>query len=323
MTQIMCPMQIHGLPPNPDETMSDSISAAERARLLTLATRASVTTACLLIVAKLVAYWHSGSVSILASLVDSLMDGGASLLNLVAVRYALAPPDAQHRFGHGKAESIAALAQATFIAGSGFFLVAESLSRMVRPRPLEDVGLGLAVMLGAMLLTLALLALQHHVIRRTRSRAIEADALHYRMDLLSNSAIILALLLTQLGWFMADSLFALAIAAYILYSAWHIGAGAFQDLLDRELPNETRLEIIRLATGHSGVEGIHDLRTRLSGHTAFIQLHLDLDETLSLAAAHQISDEVQAAILTRLPTADVVIHQDPVSVAAAVPLPER
>ncbi len=307
--------------PQTEEPMSESTSTAERARLLSLATRASVATACLLVIAKLVAYWYSDSVSILASLVDSLMDGGASLLNLVAVRYALAPPDAKHRFGHGKAESIAALAQATFIAGSGFFLVAESLSRMVRPRPLEDPGLGIVVMLGAIVITLLLQVLQHHVIRRTQSRAIEADALHYRMDLLTNSAIILALLLTQLGWFMADSLFALAIAIYILYSAWHIGAEAFQDLLDRELPNETRLEIIRLATGHPGVEGIHDLRTRLSGHTAFIQLHLDLDETLTLAEAHRISDEVHTAVIAHIPDADIVIHQDPVPAAAAVPLP--
>jgi ferrous-iron efflux pump FieF len=300
--------------------MAAPITTAEREQLLKLATYASVGTAALLICAKLVAYWYSDSVSILASLVDSLMDGGASLLNLLAVRYALAPPDAQHRFGHGKAESLAALAQAMFIAGSGLFLIMESSSRLVRPRPLEDIGLGLIVMVAAMVVTLILQAVQHHVISRTDSSAIRADALHYRMDLLTNAAIIAALLFARQGWEWTDPVFALAIAGYILYSAWHIGEAAFHHLLDRELPEATRTEIIRLATSHPEVAGLHDLRTRLSGPTAFIQLHLDLDRNLSLAQAHRISDEVEAAILRAFPAADVVIHQDPVAVAAVVPI---
>ena len=295
--------------------MQQPLSREEAERLLTLATRASVATAACLIAAKVVAYAVTGSVSILASLVDSLMDGAASLLNLFAVRYALSPPDREHRFGHGKAESLAALGQAMFIAGSGLFLIMESITRLLRPRPLEDLGIGLWVMLAATVATLALLALQRHVIRRTGSAAIRADALHYRTDLLSNGAIILALLLSQRGWPGVDPLFALAIAGYVLYSAGKIGNRALQDLLDRELPDDTRERISRLALEHPQVLGLHDLRTRLSGRTEFIQLHLELDRNLSLAAAHAISDEVEAGILRMLPTADVVIHQDPVDTA--------
>ena len=296
------------------------VTPTERARLVRLASYASLSTAAVLVVAKLLAYWHSGSVSILASLVDSLMDGAASAINFVAVRYALAPPDTRHRFGHGKAESIAALAQAAFIAGSGLFLFAEASSRLLRPEPLEDTALGLAVMAGAIVLTLLLQALQYHVVRRTGSQAIAADALHYRMDLLSQGVIIAALLLTQMGWMAADGLFALGIAVYILYGAWGIGESAFQDLMDRELDNDTRTAILSHAIAHPDVIGVHDLRSRRSGGTAIVQLHLDLDRTLSLAEAHRISDEVRRAIETALPGADVLIHQDPVEKSAVAAL---
>ncbi len=299
---------------------SSPVSPAQRARLVTIASHASVATAAVLIVAKLWAYWQSDSVSVLASLVDSLMDGGASLINLIAVRYSLAPADAQHRFGHGKAESIAALIQAGFIAGSGLFLVTESLSRLLRPRALEDPALGVAVMGGAILLTLLLQAVQYHVVRRTGSQAIAADALHYRMDLLSQTAIIAALLLAQSGWVAADAVFALGIAGYILHGAWCIGGQAIQDLLDRELDSDTRTVIIRCATAHPGVVGVHSLRSRRSGGTAIVQLHLDMDAELTLENAHRIGDEVSDAIRAALPGTDVLIHPDPVASAAAMSL---
>lgn len=181
-----------------------SIEGAHSARLLKFATYASVTTAVILIVAKLAAYIATNSVSVLASLIDSLLDAGASIINLFAVRYALEPPDDEHRFGHGKAESIAGLAQSMFIAGSGVFLIIESIERLAKPAPIDELGLGLAVMVFAIAATLALLAIQHYVIRRTHSVAIKADSLHYKTDLLTNTAIILALVLSQLGWYGMD-----------------------------------------------------------------------------------------------------------------------
>lgn len=305
--------------------MSEPITPAESQRLLKLATYASIITAGILIAAKLGAYLLTNSVSVLASLVDSFMDAGASLINLLAVRYALAPPDREHRYGHGKAESVAGLAQATFIAGSGVFLILEAVDRLLHPKPLEAIGIGLGVMVFAILATLILMAIQHYVIKRTRSTAIRADALHYKTDVLSNTSIIVALLLSELGWLGVDPIFALAIAAYILYSAWGIGSEAFHDLLDHELPQETRQQIIQIVKDNPKVYGLHDLRTRLSGRTEFIQMHLELDDHLRLVEAHAIADDVETKIKQAIPTADVVIHQDPISSVdkAALPLFKR
>lgn len=293
--------------------MSETISKAESNQLLKLATYASVATAAILIAAKLGAYLLTNSVSVLASLVDSLMDAGASLINLLAVHYALAPPDREHRYGHGKAESIAGLAQATFIAGSGLFLILEAVDRLLHPKPLEAVGIGLGVMIFAIVATAILMAIQHYVIKRTRSTAIRADALHYKTDLLTNVAIIAALLLSEIGWLGIDPIFALVIAAYILYSSWGIGTEAFHDLLDHELPQDKRELIIQIIKDHPKVQGMHDLRTRLSGRTEFIQMHLELDDYLPLIEAHAIADEVEEKIKQAMPSADVVIHQDPIS----------
>jgi len=284
---------------------------SDAAKLLRIATYASVATATLLILAKTVAWLLTGSVSVMASLVDSVMDAGASLINLFAVRYSLMPADDEHRFGHGKAEALAGLGQATFIAGSAVFLVLHAFDRLLHPQPLAQIGVGLAVMLFAILATVVLLWIQHYVIKRTNSTAIRADALHYATDLATNSATVLALLLAQLGWSGLDPLFALGIAAYILYSAYHIAWEASQLLLDRELSAQEREEIESIAQSTPKVLGLHGLRTRQSGQTKVIQLHLELDDDLSLADAHRISLAVDEALRARFPAADITIHQDP------------
>lgn len=302
--------------------MSDSASSpAEAARLLRLATSASVVTAGVLITAKLGAWVVTGSVSLLASLVDSLMDAAASLLNLFAVRYSLKPADQEHRFGHGKAESLAALAQATFIAGSALFLTLHAVDRLLHPRPLEQPGIGILVMIFAIAATLALLALQRHVIRHTDSTAIRADSLHYVTDLLTNAAIVIALLLAEFGWDGLDPLFALGIAAYIFYSAWTIGCDAFQLLMDRELADEIQRRILDAALANPQVRGAHEIRTRRSGQSTFIQLHLELDDDLSLASAHRVGEQVDAAICELVPGAEVLIHKDPASLGNERKLP--
>jgi len=284
---------------------------SDAAKLLRIATYASVATATLLILAKTVAWLLTGSVSVMASLVDSVMDAGASLINLFAVRYSLMPADDEHRFGHGKAEALAGLGQATFIAGSAVFLVLHAFDRLLHPQPLAQIGVGLAVMLFAILATVVLLWIQHYVIKRTNSTAIRADALHYATDLATNSATVLALLLAQLGWSGLDPLFALGIAAYILYSAYHIAWEASQLLLDRELSAQEREQIESIAQSTPRVLGLHGLRTRQSGQTKVIQLHLELDDDLSLADAHRISLAVDEALRARFPAADITIHQDP------------
>lgn len=284
---------------------------SDTAKLLRIATYASVATATLLILAKTVAWLLTGSVSVMASLVDSVMDAGASLINLFAVRYSLMPADDEHRFGHGKAEALAGLGQATFIAGSAVFLVLHAFDRLLHPQPLAQIGVGLSVMLFAILATVVLLQIQHYVIKRTNSTAIRADALHYATDLATNSATVLALLLAQLGWSGLDPLFALGIAAYILYSAYRIAWEALQLLLDRELSAQEREEIESIAQSTPRVLGVHGLRTRQSGQTKVIQLHLELDDDLPLADAHRISLAVDEGLRARFPAADITIHQDP------------
>jgi ferrous-iron efflux pump FieF len=298
----------------PDTTSSvKPVTSPETARLLRLATYASVGTAAVLILAKLVAWLMTGSVSVLASLVDSALDVGASLVNLFAVRWSLMPPDAEHRFGHGKAEALAALGQATFIGGSAVFLGLQALDRLFNPRPIEETGVGLVVIGLAILATLALLTFQRYVIRRTGSTAIRADALHYATDLATNAATIVALLLAGTGWLGADPLFGLAIGAYILYSAARIALDAIDLLMDRELPEEQRRQIETLARAVPGVLGVHGLRTYRSGQAIMIQLHLSLADELPLLAAHQVGVEVETRIRREYPDSDILIHQDPVS----------
>jgi ferrous-iron efflux pump FieF len=305
-------------------TSSDSMHMApqETARLLRLATYASISVATILIVAKLIAWGLSDSVSLLATLIDSVLDALASLINLIAVRHALTPADKEHRFGHGKAEALAGLSQSMFIAGSAGFLLLEAGRRLISPIPVEAVGTGIAVMLFSIIATLLLLGFQQHVIRKTNSTAIKADALHYRTDLLVNASVIAALWLSAQGWDGFDALFACAIGIYILYSAWGIIALSYDHLMDRELPDKQREEIKQLVLQHKSARGLHDLRSRHSGTMTFIQLHLELDDDLSLLEAHRISDEVEASLMEAFPESEIIIHIDPQSVVGHEPMAE-
>ena len=277
-----------------------------------LATYASVTVALCLIPIKVFAYVMTDSVSMLSTLIDSLLDAAASLLNLFAVRAALTPADKEHRFGHGKAEPLAAMGQSAFIGGSAVFLLVEAGNRMFNPSPVQNTGLGIVVMAISIAATIVLVTFQRRVIRRTGSVAIKADSLHYLGDLFVNCAVIVSLLLwRQFSWTFTDPLFAVAIAAYILFTAWQVAHTALDLLMDRELPDDARRKIRDIALAHREVRDIHDLRTRSSGQATFIQFHLELDGNTLLSRAHTISDEVEDAILVAFPGAEVIIHQDP------------
>lgn len=285
-----------------------------------LASIASVAVAIVLIVAKAVVWFRTDSVAILSSLIDSLMDAGASIVNLVAVRHALTPPDAEHRFGHGKAEALAGLGQAAFIAGSAGFLVFQAAERLLHPAPVQHGDLGIAVMALSIVLTFGLVAFQRHVVRRTGSLAIGADSLHYVGDLLTNLAVIVALVLaSRFGVIAADPLFAIGIALYILYAAWGILRESFDHLMDRELPDETRARIRDIALAHPEVRALHDLRTRASGTSHFIQLHLEMDGDMTLMRAHRIAEEVEESIRIAFPGAEVIVHQDPAGIDEITP----
>jgi len=292
--------------------MTDT-SRDKNARLMKLATYASLATAVILIVAKLAAWLWTDSVSILATLIDSCLDAAASLVNLLAVHHALEPADKEHRFGHGKAESLAGLGQATFIAGSAGFLLLEAAGRLFHPQPVGVISVGIGVMIFSIAATFILLAIQRHVVRKTGSTAIKADSLHYTTDVMVNGSVIVALLLATYGWPGFDPLFAVAIGIYILYNAKQIASEAIQHLMDRELPDEDRKRIHEIVFSQKHVKGMHDLRTRRSGTTAFIQLHLELDDNLTLLHAHALSDAVEAKIKKAYPDSEIIIHEDPAS----------
>ncbi len=282
------------------------------ARLMKLATYASVSVALVLIVSKFAAWLMTDAVSLLSTLIDSLLDVGASVLNLIAVRHALEPPDKEHRFGHGKAEALSGLAQAAFITGSAAFLLLEAGERLYNPRLIENTNVGYGVMMLAIVLTLGLVTFQGHVIRQTGSVAITADSAHYKMDVLVNVSVIVSLfLVSRFGWTLADPLFAIAIAVYIIWGAWRIGQTALNMLMDRELGDEQRQKIIEIAGTNPEVKGVHDLRTRSSGNRVFIQMHLEMNGDITLVAAHIIADDVEARIMKAFPTAEVIIHEDP------------
>ncbi|NJO67674.1 MAG: cation diffusion facilitator family transporter [Rhodospirillales bacterium] len=284
-------------------------------RLKKRAAIASVTVATVLIATKTVAWFATGSVSMLSTMIDSFLDLAASLINLLAIRHAAIPADKEHRFGHGKAEPLAGLGQAAFIGGSALFLVVEATQRLVHPQPVENATIGVLVMVFSIAVTSALVLYQKWVIRRTASIAIGADSLHYLSDLLVNLGVILALVLvTQLGWARADPLIALAVALFIVYSAWEVLQTSLNLLMDRELPVADRERIEELARSHPGVRNLHDLRTRSSGTQVFIQLHLEMEPQISLSEAHRISDQVMDRIEESFPGAEVLIHEDPYGV---------
>ncbi|MFP3516938.1 cation diffusion facilitator family transporter [Pseudomonas sp. SIMBA_077] len=292
-------------------------SSPEHARLLRLATRASVAVASVLIVTKAIAWWLSGSISMLAGLTDSLLDGVTSFLNLLAVHYALRPADDDHRYGHGKAESLAGMAQAVFIAVSAVLIAVQAFDRLKNPEPVGAPWISIGVIVFSLVMTVGLLILQHRVVKATGSNAVRADSLHYRSDLMLNGSILVALVFAAVGFPQLDAWFGLGIAVYILWSALQIARESFAVLMDQELPTDVSENMLALACAVPGVLGAHDLRTRISGSNWFVQLHLELPGQLSLLEAHTLSDRVAETIKNVYPRAEVLVHADPVESASS------
>jgi cation diffusion facilitator family transporter len=281
-------------------------------KLMRQATLASVIVAGCLLLLKLVAWVMTDSISIQASLIDSLVDSLASAVNFIAIRQALRPADDEHRFGHGKIEAIAAQGQSIFIAGTALWLGFEALQRFAKPEPIAQTGLGIAVILITILVTLGLVRFQQYVINKTNSTVIKADHLHFKGDLFLNLSVLASLIFSsQLGWHFIDPLCGLAIGGYIMWTSWKIAQAAFNILIDRELPAEDHAKIDAIIQNNPEVRGYHDLKTRSAGPKCFIQLHLELDGTMTLNQAHRIAAQVAEEIRKTFPQTEVIIHQDP------------
>lgn len=288
------------------------MTVTERATLTSRAAMASAAVATGLLVLKGYAAVATGSAAMLGSLADTALDLLASLITLFGVRHAAQPADHDHRFGHGKAEALAALAQVFLIAMSSVGIVYHSVERLIAGVVTHDAELGIAVSIAAIVATAALLAYQKRVIALTGSLAIGTDHLHYRSDVALNVAVIAALALDRLlGIRGIDALFGIAIALWLLWSAWSASGEAIDQLMDREWPPAKRERFLALTRAHPQLAGIHDLRTRTSGTHDFVQFHVWLARDMTITQAHEVMDEIEAIIHREFPAVEVLIHPDP------------
>lgn len=301
-----------------------------RAILTRSAAIASICTALLLVGLKTWASWRTGSTAMLGSLADSALDLAASIATFIGVWVAAMPADEDHRFGHGKAEALAAMLQVILIALSAAGIAFRAITHLVEGQETAGMEEGIAVSLVAIAATFALLLWQRHVLRRTGSLAIQTDHLHYQSDLMLNLAVIAALVLDQsLGFSRADPLFGLAIAAWLLWGAWRAAGEAIDHLMDREWPDERRDAFLEVLSRHPDIRGVHDLRTRTSGSDDFVQFHMAVDRDLTIVEVHDLMDEVEARLEKEFPGVEVLIHPDPKGlvneegVAAEELLPDR
>jgi ferrous-iron efflux pump FieF len=310
--------------------MTEAIDPKVRARLTRSAAMASMAMALFLAALKSWAAWKTGSAAMLGSLADTLLDLMASLATLIGVWIAAQPADEEHRFGHGKAEALAAIVQVMLITVSACGIAWRAVSQLLAGGQTEAAGDGILVSLVAIGATFALLAWQNHVIRRTGSIAIRTDNVHYKSDLALNLAVIAALVLDQyFGLRAADPLFGIAIALWLLWGAWRASSEAVNHLMDHEWPSERRDQFLEVLARHPEIQGVHDLRTRTSGTHDFVQFHMAVDGQMSVVDAHRVMDEVEAKIEREFPGVEVLIHPDPVGLvdevgaAAEELLPER
>lgn len=294
--------------------MSDNNSIQQYGFWVRLASAFAVIAAASMILVKLYAWYQTDSAAMLASLTDSFFDVTASIINFFVIRYALMPADQEHRFGHGKAESLAGLAQAAFILGSAVLLILHSVERIKNPHPIQRPEIAVYATIFAIVITLLLVVVQYQALKRTQSVAIKADSLHYRGDILMNLGVLLAVWLSSIGYNSVDGWMAIGVALYLIWSAREIALESAAALMDKELPEQFTQQITSIVKQHPLVYGVHDIRTRQSGPTKFIQFHLELHDQMSLFEAHEVADKVEASIIREIPEAEVLIHQDPISV---------
>ncbi|QNE32379.1 cation diffusion facilitator family transporter [Sphingomonas sp. NBWT7] len=287
----------------------------EHRRIIPLAMRAalaSVAMATFLLGLKGFAAWHTGSVAMLGSLADTGLDLLASLVTLYGVKLAAEPADHDHRFGHGKAEALAALFQVVLITASAIGIAWRAVERFSSPQVNEDASLGIGVSLVAIVATFGLLAYQRSIIRQTGSVAILADNVHYQSDVLLNCAVIAALVLDQMaGLSGADPVFGIAIALWLAWGAFSASSQAIDMLMDKEWPEDQRAAFIEIAARQPGIRGIHDFRTRRAGSHEFAQFHMEVDRQLTVGAAHDIVESVERRLRDVFPRVEVLIHLDP------------
>ena len=282
--------------------------------LMKWASFASVSTAVFLIVLKFCAYLITGSMAILSSLLDSVQDAITSLVNLFAIRHAIEPADAHHRFGHGKAQALGSLGQSVIIALAGLFLISQSVERFLNPQPIHSLSVGLWVTVFAIFITLVLVSFQNYVIRKTNSLSLRADRAHYAGDVMMNVGVIISMLFAYfLHWDWVDALFGVGVGFYLLSQVWLLSRESFSMLMDTEIPQPLKHQIKEITMSFPSVLEMTQLKTRYSGNRIFIQFALYMDDDLSLKQAHDLIDKIEKALQKKIPEAEIIIHPEPIS----------
>lgn len=279
-------------------------------KLIKSASYLSVSMALIIMLIKTYGWLYTDSQSIFASLVDSMLDISASLINLIAVKLSMQPPDDNHRFGHEKFEDLAVFSQSIFFFASCIFILFSSCKALFFIETVENTELGADIMYICILLTLLLVCYQSFVVYKTKSIIIAADKLHYFSDFLTNIAVVATLHLSKSYWFI-DPIAGILIALYIIRGSYILFRKAIRNLADEEFPQKDKLKILEIVRSHSGSRGVHELKTRYAGNKPFIQFHLEMDASLSLRKAHSIAEEITDNIIASFPLAEVIIHQDP------------
>ncbi|MFV0625727.1 MAG: cation diffusion facilitator family transporter [Alphaproteobacteria bacterium] len=291
---------------------NSKIIADHHNRLKKLAGFLSIFLATFLSLLKIIASLYTGSLAIFSSLIDSLSDVLASTITFVAIRISTKPASREFRYGYGKAEAISSLFQSLFIAASGIFVLVDGIKRLYSHQVLEDNFIGIGIMIISLILTLALVSFQSYVIKKTNSLALKADSAHYVVDIATNLSIILSLVVIKLyKIYWLDSVIAIAISIYLLYMAYSLIKEAVLTLMDQELSDDIRNDIIKTIHEQAFVKGVHDLRTRSLGEKYLFEFHLELDETISLKQAHDYAHITENEIIKKYPNAQVIIHQEP------------
>jgi ferrous-iron efflux pump FieF len=287
-------------------------SLNENDKLVKNATIFSVIAAVIILLFKLIGWYKTDSVTIFAAMIDSFLDIAASLFNFFAVKYALQPPDKNHRFGYNKITDLAVLSQSSFFCLSGIVVIIMSVKKIIHPVKMNDGNIGILLMVATIIVTLILVIYQKHVMRKTNSNIIAADNLHYLSDLVTNLGAILSIWIsTKYNFLYIDPIFGILIALYIFYGSWKLLKPSFERLIDKEVSSEDKAKIINVIEANKKVRGFHDLKTRLAGNKAFIQVHLEMDGNLSLYDSHDIVHEIEKDILNIMPDSEIIIHQDP------------
>lgn len=267
----------------------------------------------ILILIKTTAYLISGSMIILSSLTDSFFDLFISIMNYVAILYSSRPKDDKYKFGYNAIEDIAGLAQTCFIIGSSFFIAIESVKNLIIKEKLEIDNTSIYVMILSIFLTLLVVLYQKYTLKRQRSLVIESDSVHFMSDLITNIGLLIALtVIKYTGFQQIDSIIGICVACYMSYSSFKIGKVAFGNLMSKELPDEMKNQILEIINLNKYVKGYHEFRTRRSGRSKFVQIHIDLDRNMNFEEAHEVSEEIEDEIQKKIGDIEIIIHKDPV-----------